>query len=440
MKKESSSCSDKKMDNYLPYSCIMIDADTKVFASAVHKCLSWGTDRAKVNDDLQKMWTTSNNSNKVLPCLSVRSGLDLYLKVMNFPPGSEVIMSAINIPDMTKVVKHHNLKIVPWDISIETTGPKIELLPSLVSSRTVAIIVAHIYGKWYNMDPIIDIAERHNIPVIEDCAETFCGFERIGNPRSDLVLFSFGVIKFCTAMGGAIAKIKDADIYTKMYRLHESYTVQSQREYLKKVLKYYFVYFILLPYPTHFIVYVAKTLGIDHKAVVVSKLRGFPDQMVHRIKQRPCSALLQVLSERLAGFSQKEYEMGQVKGEYVRMRLPEDVQLVGMKAMVNNYWLFPILVDDPDTVLNSLNALGVDAYRGATQLNIIEPESDPMGVPVSQLDPRYPSEARYLIDHVVYLPVNKKVPFHALNQICKAVKQAIAMSKDAPKVRLQSKL
>jgi len=118
------------------------------------------------------------------------------------------------------------------------------------------------------------------------------------------------------------------------------------------------------------------------------------------------------------------------------------------------------LQESPDTVLSVLNALGVDAYRGATQLNIIEPEPesepqihstsragaatkssshlDPMTL--ASMDPRYPAEARYLIDHVIYLPVSKRVPFHVLNKICRAVKHAIKCSKDAPEVRLRSKL
>jgi dTDP-4-amino-4,6-dideoxygalactose transaminase len=108
---------------------------------------------------------------------------------------------------MLEIVKHHKLCPVPLDISIETTAPKIELLEHLITDKTKLIILAHVYGKWFNTDGFLDIAERYNIPVIEDCAEGFCGFDYIGNPRSDLCLFSFGVIKFNTAFGGAIAKV-----------------------------------------------------------------------------------------------------------------------------------------------------------------------------------------------------------------------------------------
>lgn len=190
------------------------------------------------------MWTTDANPNPVLPILSVRTGLDLFLRVMNFPPGSEVIMSAMNIPDMVKIVRHHKLNIVPLDISIDTAAPKTHLLPQLLSPRTVAILVAHLYGKWVPMEGVIVFAKKHGLYVIEDCAECFCGFDKLSHPETDLALFSFGVIKFYTSFGGAIAKIKPR-LWSRMVGLYDTYRVQSQREYLKKVLKYVLVYLVL---------------------------------------------------------------------------------------------------------------------------------------------------------------------------------------------------
>lgn len=154
-------------------------------------------------------------------------------------------MSAVNIPDMVRIVQFHKLRIVPLDITIDTTAPKIELLEQLVSSRTVAIVIAHIYGKWAPMDDVIRFANERNLYVIEDCAESFCGFDRLSHPQTDLALFSFGVIKFYTSFGGAIAKVRDEEIYRKMVALHETYRVQSQALYLQKLMKYVLVYFAL---------------------------------------------------------------------------------------------------------------------------------------------------------------------------------------------------
>ena len=194
--------------------------------------------------ELQNMWTVPANPNPVLPILSVRTGFDLFLRVMNFPPGSEVIMSAMNIPDMVCIVKHHKLNIVPLDVSIETAAPKVELLPQLVSSRTVVIVIAHLFGKWSPMEEVITFAKKWNLYVVEDCAECFCGFDQLGHPQADLTLFSFGVIKFYTSFGGAIAKIKP-ELYRKMLQLYETCCIQSQATYLKKILTYVPLYLTL---------------------------------------------------------------------------------------------------------------------------------------------------------------------------------------------------
>ena len=236
-------------------------------------------------------------------------------------------------------------QVVPLDVSIDTLEPKTELLPSLVSEKTVAILVVHIFGKWIDMEPIISFAKLHNLAVIEDCAESFCGFERLGHPATDLALFSFGVIKFYTAFGGAIAKVKDEKIYAQMVDIYNHYPTQRRREYLKKIFKYFFVYIFLdVPAIIKPGMYLTRTFNIDHKKIVVTQLRGFPDQMLQRIKQQPSTALLHMLRERFRSFSQSDYNNGQVKGEYVRERLPWDATLVGTDAFVNNYWLFPILV------------------------------------------------------------------------------------------------
>lgn len=113
--------------------------------------------------------------------------------------------------------------------------------------------------------------------------------------------------------------------------------------------------------------------------------------------------------------------------------------------------------------MSILGALGVDAYRGATQLNIVEPhngEPEPLMDPVTnsgssdcdtdkhnnarptneindckessvthcmpRVNPQYPHEAKYLIDHVLYLPVNKLVPFHELNRMLQVIRLAVA--------------
>ena len=117
------------------------------------------------------------------------------------------------------------------------------------------------------------------------------------------------------------------------------------------------------------------------------------------------------------------------------------ISLILIFVNLKCHWYF--LQENPDTIVQILNAMGIDAYRGATQLNIIEPEKwNPHLDYFAPLIHYYPHEARYLIDHVVYLPVNKSVPFHVLDQICKGLEVAIKISRNGRgvSVRPQSKL
>ena len=326
--------------------CIMFsDAELRHFLRAARSCVRGSVNRKMLIDDLQNKFTTEINPNPALVTLSVRTAFDLFLTIKNYPPGSQIIMSAINIPDMVHIVKHHKLKPVPLDVSIENMSPKAEMLEALINEKTVAIVLAHVYGKWINTEPFLQAASKYNLAVIEDCAEVFCGFERLGNPQSDISLFSFGVIKNNTAFGGCIAKIKDTVMYDKMLKLNSSYPMQSHSEYFKKLIKCLVAFTFLHCHPiTKPGMYLARFLNIDHKKRVVGLLRGFPNQLIEKIRHQPCDALLKLFWERMTDFDEKDITLGTVKGDYVSERLPENVICVGQRAAVNNYWLYPVLV------------------------------------------------------------------------------------------------
>lgn len=63
------------------------------------------------------------------------------------------------------------MRVVSLDVDIDTMAPKLDLLESLVSDKTVALLLAHIYGKWFDTRPFVETARKHNIKVI---CETWC--------------------------------------------------------------------------------------------------------------------------------------------------------------------------------------------------------------------------------------------------------------------------
>ena len=126
-----------------------------------------------------------------------------------------------------------------------------------------------------------------------------------------------------------------------------------------------------------------------------------------------------------------------------------------MSAPVNNRLIIYEMFDSdslqeyPDEVARTLYQLGIEAFRGATQLNVVESDNIPKNGLRAYIT-KYPHEARFIINHILYLPVNKTLPFFELDKICVAVEIAVRASSNGtdfvpssrlrPNVRHQSKL
>ena len=184
---------------------------------------------------IQRVETLWPDTEHTLACLSVRSGFDLLLAALDLPCGSEVLVSAITIPDMIRIIEHHGLVPVPVDLDPQSMSPDNEAWQKAITSSTRAILVAHLFGGRASMEPILKLAHRHNLWVIEDCAQAFVGTGYQGHPDADASMFSFGTIKASTALGGAILRIRDSALLARMRASQATYPVQSRWHYLKRL-------------------------------------------------------------------------------------------------------------------------------------------------------------------------------------------------------------
>lgn len=63
-------------------------------------------------------------------------------------------------------------------------------------------MLSYVFGVGYDIEPILKLAKKHNLFVVEDLAETFSSNKYNGHPEADVSLFSFGTIKYNTALNG----------------------------------------------------------------------------------------------------------------------------------------------------------------------------------------------------------------------------------------------
>ena len=94
------------------------------------------------------------------------------LKSLNLPPFSEVIVGCVTDPGGMMPIVELNCIPVPADTEPGTFNAGAEQIEARITERTSAIVVAHIAGEPADMPGIMKVAEKYNLPVVEDCAQS----------------------------------------------------------------------------------------------------------------------------------------------------------------------------------------------------------------------------------------------------------------------------
>lgn len=108
----------------------------------------------------------------VVPTNSGTSALHLAVAGIGIEPGDEVICPAFTYWATAAAVLHHNGIPVFVDVEPGTWTLDPAKLEAAITERTRAVIPVHIHGMPADLDPILAIAERHGLQVIEDCAQS----------------------------------------------------------------------------------------------------------------------------------------------------------------------------------------------------------------------------------------------------------------------------
>jgi dTDP-4-amino-4,6-dideoxygalactose transaminase len=161
-------------------------------------------------------------------CVGVGNGFDalqLCLRAWSIGPGDEVVVPAFTFAATWTAVSITGAAPVGVDVDPETYLIDPDLLEAAISARTRAIVPVHLYGHPAAMERIVEIAARHDLPVLEDAAQAH-GARRNGAPAGslgDAAAFSFYPTKNLGALGDGGAVVTDDPDLAETLRVMRNY-------------------------------------------------------------------------------------------------------------------------------------------------------------------------------------------------------------------------
>lgn len=389
-----------------------IDIGWRDILSIVARCCFPTTDGA---DEIgfDDYWADARS---VLPVFSVRSGFDLFLQTANLPEGSEVLMSAYTIPDMPRIVEHHELVPIPVDLSSKDLGIDVEMLQKSITPKTRVLVVAHLFGIQLDLDKAISVAKKHGLLVIEDCAQLFTGKQFSGHAAADLTMFSFGPIKTATALAGGLLLVRDEKLVERMKSHQDSYPTQSRLGYLKKSIEYSLIKLISCrPFFGPLIGFL-RFFKVDYDRKLNRLSRGFLGaNFFEKLRKKPNAALAQTMLRRIRKFDDVLLRRRIERGDRLSQMLDKTVRSPGAISGQHFYWVFPVLVRNPRRLISDLRENGFDATQGESMTVIASPPGHP------QSEPEF---AHQLHKQLVYLPFYPELPDSALEKIPEILKRS----------------
>lgn len=176
-------------------------------------------DSGSMNERLEIAFANKMNQKFAITANSGTSTLHMALETFGVSAGDEVIIPALTVAMCGYAVWQCGATPVYADVKVDTFLLDPEDVEKKISAKTKAIMPVHIYGLMCDMDEIMKIAEKHNLFVVEDCAQCFLGYDdknRIAGTIGHVGSWSLENSKHISTGDGGIVTTNDAGLAERM--------------------------------------------------------------------------------------------------------------------------------------------------------------------------------------------------------------------------------
>lgn len=191
-------------------------------------CLNsgWVSSKGPYVEKFEKAFVRFSGAKYAIACSSGTAALHLVLASLKIGPGDEVIVPTLTMIAAALPIIYVGAKPILVDSEKDSGNLDVTQIETKINKKTKALIVVHLNGHPADMEPLLNLARKHNIAVIEDAAESHGAQYRMADRSwkmvgsiGDLGCFSFYGNKIVTAGEGGIVTTNDKNLANRVRSL-----------------------------------------------------------------------------------------------------------------------------------------------------------------------------------------------------------------------------
>ena len=197
----------------------------------------WVSSAGAYIEKFEQQWASYCGMRYGIAVSNGTAALQIAVGCLQLEQGDEVIMPSFTIISCIQAITYYGLKPVLVDCEPDTWCMDVTQIEAKITKRTRAIMPVHMYGHPVDMDPLIELANRHGLKIIEDAAEVHGG-EYKGRKcggMGDISCFSFFANKIITTGEGGML-LTNNDAYADRARKLRNLCFEPGRRFVHREL------------------------------------------------------------------------------------------------------------------------------------------------------------------------------------------------------------
>lgn len=200
----------------------------------VTECIktNWISSQGKYVRKFEELFTDYHSGRKALAVSNGTVALHLALEAFGIGDGDEVIVPDLTFAASINSILYTGATPVLAEVDANTWNIDVKKAEQLITKRTKAIMPVHLYGNPCNMDDVMELSSKHNLKVIEDCAEALGSYyhRRPVGVFGDAATFSFYGNKIITTGEGGMVLFKNDEVAERAALLRD-HGMQKSKKY-----------------------------------------------------------------------------------------------------------------------------------------------------------------------------------------------------------------